>query len=568
MTASRIKIYRRNILIYILIIVFIFLGRILLFAGTFGGVEHDSGWYLGVARNLAQRGIYASYTNTITESSPGAHPSLHGRFSVQDKDGFSYFPAGVTVGPGYIIPQALLLKIFGFDFWQYRLWPLLAFTGLLFILFLLVYRLGGIISLIIFQLWLWIVPQLYTAYAYEAYSEHIALFYLLLSFIFYYFSVTKSKFTYLIFAGLFFSFSVLTKNLFLLAGVSFALSPFYELIARKYKLKTILARWSIFVISFLCPLILFEAYRFISLTSRFGYSGWAAINKDIEIVFRSAGSGIDNFSFSTLNWNFVLQKAMIWTDIGIKENFVVWILFFITPLFILRFLNAKGRLLFFLLFLSSTVSFAWFIFVSPTGWARHIWQGLVIGMMLLSICIGISFKKFLIKKNVERLFFAFLLSIFVLSLIRYDMINPEAILSQKTIERWRMNRYVRGLEGLPSTPILSLSDQKELISFFRNKIKEKDKVYYLGWFIMAEASPLVDKVFYSLNRYFYLNQQNPDGGASYAIMGPYQQGPWSLEPPTYVPDKVSELCKTVVFKNPSYLVCVLKTGLLYNNPAY
>ena len=97
--------------IYIFSTAFFFLFRVIFFASEFGAVEHDSGWYLGVARNLAQRGIYASYTNTIREEGIGAQPSIHGRFSVQDNNGYSYFPAGVTAGPGYVIPQAILLKI-------------------------------------------------------------------------------------------------------------------------------------------------------------------------------------------------------------------------------------------------------------------------------------------------------------------------------------------------------------------------------------------------------------------------------------------------------------------------
>src|SRR3990170_7616752 len=98
-------------IIYIIAIVSLFLLRSIFFAANYGGIEHDSGWYLGVARNLAQRGIYASYTNTIIPEEQGDYPSIHGRFSVQDENGYSYFPAGVTVGPGYIIPEAILLKI-------------------------------------------------------------------------------------------------------------------------------------------------------------------------------------------------------------------------------------------------------------------------------------------------------------------------------------------------------------------------------------------------------------------------------------------------------------------------
>jgi len=125
--------------IYLGLTVILFLARMVLFAGEFGGIEHDSGWYLGVARNLAERGIYASYTNTTTSGGVGAFPSIHGRFSVQDKNGFSYFPAGVTAGPGYIIPEAMIIKVFGFGWWQARAWPIITLGLLLAALFIFVY---------------------------------------------------------------------------------------------------------------------------------------------------------------------------------------------------------------------------------------------------------------------------------------------------------------------------------------------------------------------------------------------------------------------------------------------
>src|SRR3990167_7690110 len=138
--------------IFVLLMVLPFLLRSVFFATHIGGVEHDSGWYLGVARNLAQRGIYASYTNTVTEAMKGTYPSIHGRVSVQDDNGFVYFPAGVTVGPGYIIPEALILKLFGYGWWQFRAWPLLAFMGLLILTFLIIWQVGGLLALILFQL--------------------------------------------------------------------------------------------------------------------------------------------------------------------------------------------------------------------------------------------------------------------------------------------------------------------------------------------------------------------------------------------------------------------------------
>lgn len=570
MTLCKIKEYNRNILIYITLIVFIFLGRNLLFAGTYGGVEHDSGWYLGVAKNLAMRGIYASYTNTITEESPGAHVSLHGRFSVQDKVGYSYFPAGVTVGPGYVVPEAILLKIFGNGFWQYRLWPLIAFTGLLFILFFLVYKLGGLISLIIFQIWLWIVPQLYTTYAYEAYSEDIALLFFLISFLFLFFAKDKRNYFWYFLGGVFLAFSVLTKILFVLPGLAvviFFFTDFWKIRkAFRKQVKHTILLWTVFMIGFLLPYKGFDFYRDSYLFSHFGSEGVRAVKMDYQLHFQLNGSGID--SLLKFNREFIYKKYLIWQDVAINNSLIIWLFFLSLPLLFIKFIKKNYKVLALSFYTASLVSFVWFIFFSPTGWARHAWQAIMLGMALISIGVGIIYNKYFLGAKIKRLVPALIFFAFILILIKPGSIVIKPVLGSATIEKWIINRNIRGLQGFPSNPILSLSDQKELVKYFEKDIKKEDRIYYLGWFIMAEASSLVDKVFYSLNRYFYLSQKNPDGGESYVIIGPYQQGPWSFESSDYVQNKVSELCKNIVFQNSSYLICNLKTGLSYNNPAY
>lgn len=559
---------KRLPLIYIGITVIFFVTRIILFASSYGGVEHDSGWYLGVAKNLALKGIYASYTNTIREESVGDHPSIHGRFSVQDKNGFSYFPAGVTVGPGYVVPQALLLKIFGDGWLQYRLWPLIAFTILLFIIFYTIWRIGGIISLIIFQIWLWAVPQLTTTYAYESYSEDIAFLYLIVSFILYYLSIKSKKGSLLILiSGSFLSFSILTKNLFFLPGISFLISFLLEGWNHRKQIKKVFIRWILFATGFALPIGLYEGYRYFFLVSHFGHSSWSAINEDIRLTFQSGGSGILSLNLRNLDWIFILKKINIWFDVGIKQSFLIWAILLFSPLIILRFSPKSFRIIIALFYFSFLISFLWFIFVSPTGWARHAWQGIVLGMIIVSMTFGLTLTNAL--KSIKKSIFKVLIVIVLLiSAIRYEGLEMGFNLNQDTIKKWRLNRFIRGLEGLPSTPILSLKDQKELVNFFNENVKEEDRIYYAGWFLNAEVSPLVDKVFYTLDRYFTFNQKTPDEGRSFLILGPYQQGPWSFEPPEYVPNKISELCINVVFKNPSYILCELKTGLVYNNPAY
>lgn len=549
--------------------VILFSLRIIFFAIPYGGIEHDSGWYLGVAKNLALKGKYASYTNTIIGNKTGANPSIHGRYSVQDKEGFIYFPAGVTVGPGYVIPEALIIKLFGNGWWQYRAWPFIAFSLLLFILFYIVLKLGGFISLLIFSFWLFLVPQLYIAYAYEAYSEPIALLYLLaamgvllkgLQ------NLSRKNMLYIFLAGVLVSFSILTKNLFILSLPVF-LVPFISQATQSKNSKKIIALTFItFAVGIILPYLLFELYRYVTVLSLFGKSGVDAVNRDIVLTFQTVGSGLSGFSFSSIDWGFVNKKFNIWKDVGITWPLFIWLVLLVAP-FMQRKSFIKNQL-FWMSYIALVTLFMWFIFISPTGWARHAWYGIVIGMVLVSITLGSVLRKYFPSSVIKRSFFSLVIILIFFSNFNAGIITRNVFLTDSTILQWQSNRYIRGLEGFPSAPLLSLKDQEQLVNYFTSHITGRDKIYYAGWFLNAEVSPLVDKVFYSLGRYEVDNTKYPQGGVAYLIIGPYQQGKWSLAPEGYLERKTKETCKEIVYKNPSYLLCKLKENIEYNNLNY
>lgn len=149
-----------------------------------------------------------------------------------------------------------------------------------------------------------------------------------------------------------------------------------------------------------------------------------------------------------------------------------------------------------------------------------------------------------------------------------DKIEPNLLISKSVLKEWEETKYQNGLQGFPSVSNFRLSEQIELVNYFKKSIKAEDRIYYLGWFLVAEASPLVDKVFYSIDRYFTIGQQNPENGKSYLIFGPYQKGTQALVPEEYVSQKILTLCHQVVFSNPSYTLCALKSNVIYSNEAY
>lgn len=555
-------IIKQKITIYLIITTFLFLIRMLLFINQYGGIEFDSGWNLGVAKNLSLRGIYASYTNTIVEEEKGSFPSIHGRFSVQDERGFIYFPAAVSIGPGYILPEALVLKILGQGFWQYRLWPIITFTALILVFFYLVYTLGGFLPLIVFQIWLWCIPQLYVNYSFEAFSESISLLYLLISILLIYKSDPYKRNGRLIFlSGLFLGLSISTKMISAITIVAFLPIALWEVYQRKSNMLVLSVRWLSFLLGVVSPIILFNLYQYFSIVSMFDPEGFVAIRRDFELNFRNNGSGIQ--SIGQLDWSFTGKKISLWSEIGIRLIPVYWLLFVLSPFILWRFLQKEKRILIALLYLSSISILGWFVFIAPTGWVRYAWIGIP-QTMILSM-ISISYLTKIAYKKLGTILCILILITSMIFLIRFDKINPNFFLGQKDIDSWRANRYENGIQGLPSITIFSLSDQKDLLSFLEKNILEHDRIYYLDGFISPEVSTIFDKVLFSIRRFENLKLGNPDGGKSFLVFGPYQQRIESLVSQDYLENNITKYCKQVLFSNSSYKLCILKdtaTGLL------
>lgn len=546
----------RLLILYFILTISFFVTRAAIFAGSYGGIEFDSGWIFGVAKNLAHRGIYASYSNIIPEEDIDSHTSIYGRFAVQDRDGFCYFPpCTFSIGPGYVIPEAILIKLFGDGWWQYRSWPMLGYIGFLILVFYVVWRTGGIWALMIIQVWLWVVPQFTVTLAYESFSEHIGLLYLMGSFLlFCRTSRSGKKDIYMLMSGCLLSIAALTKLLLVLALPVFATFALWELYRRQVSIRSILFRWSLFVTGFVVPIVLFESYRSISLLTKFGPEGWGAIYKDFREVFVFHGSGVA--VLNRFDWSFIYAKLHVWSHVGVEPFWVAWACLLVSPVFLFKRFQSDNWRLVGLIMGSGVFLLSWFVLISPSGWGHHAWFGLFLSMMSISITLGAALDdrtKNLNKRNV-------FIMVWIFALIglsaRLDKMEIRPLLDQKTINKWIVTK--QGGYGYPHVPVYPLADQNETMDFFSKEIRKEDRLYYLHIFLVAEMSSLVDKVFYPLPRYFDNGQENPDGGLSYLILGPYQQGPLRQVPEWYQQAAIQTLCNKIVFSNQSYSICTLK----------
>lgn len=521
--------------VFILLSSLFFVSRFVVFVATQDvGIEHDSGWYLSVVRNLAQKGIYASSINTIGVSDTrGNHPSIHNRFSVQDEQGYSYFPAGVTVGPGFILPEAMIVRLFGSGWVQYRAWPFICFFLLMAVLFSSAYSLGGIVGLVVFQIWLWFYPQIWINQSFEAFSEQIALLYLLGGLIL--ISKKKTSLWMTICGGLLIGLSVQTKNLFFLP-IPFVVALFF-LMKKNVRLTLFL------LLGVMIPTLLFETYRFAYLFSHFGIDSYHAINKDIYLTMKTGGSGLAIFSRKE-PLLFILNKLIVWRHVGTS------LLFIIAPLVFLRKMHKSFPPFFSYLCISCASILGWYIVLSQTGWFRHALPAVVIGMLLVPSlyfrAIEWHSKK---KSHLTMLVLLGIFFIFLFSFVSNPLAHGQYFLTR---ELFRSDRYVptNSLQGPFFVPIFSRKDQDAVNAFIAKSVPKQSRLCYEGWFLVAELPVIMDRVIFPLPRC---------KAGDILILGPYQRGRYSLVGESaYAASMIKSKCGQILYTNSSYLLCEIK----------
>ncbi|MCB0181244.1 MAG: hypothetical protein KDI62_23665, partial [Anaerolineae bacterium] len=158
--------------LFLIIIVMILtayqLWRIIAFINVYGGIEHDGGWMLSISRSLAETGAYTTLVSTIADPNVPGDINVDQKFDIQAADGRIWFFTGNGIGPASIVPDALVLKVFGSSFWALRAGPLIFFTLFLLLTAYLLYELAGIWAVILFNAYLFFYPHLSIFLSYEA----------------------------------------------------------------------------------------------------------------------------------------------------------------------------------------------------------------------------------------------------------------------------------------------------------------------------------------------------------------------------------------------------------------
>jgi len=173
------SIQKTTSIIIVLLLTILQLVRVISFANVYGGIEHDGGWMLSISRSLADHGTYTTMVSTIVDPNTLGGIGVDEKFDIQASDGRIWFFTGNGIGPSSIVPDALVLKIFGTDFWALHIGPLIFYTFFLLLAALILYRLAGLWAVILFNAFLFFYPHLSIFLGYEAMGEVPSMFYIL-----------------------------------------------------------------------------------------------------------------------------------------------------------------------------------------------------------------------------------------------------------------------------------------------------------------------------------------------------------------------------------------------------
>lgn len=530
----------------LLFLIYVNIFRFLNFAFNIAGLD-DSGWYFGMAENLAFRGKYASFTNpSLGVDKSAVATDIFNRISTVGQDDLDYFPVGVSVGPGLIVPVAIFLKIFGVGYWQFRLFPIISYFFLLGTMLWVVYRLSGIGGMVVLAILLNLFPHLAIPLGFEAFGEPTGFLYVLLGGIFLAIFLKKEcqNLLFLVFSGMFFSLATLTKTLYFLNFLPALLIYFLYLQKKKQSWR----KFFLLLFSFLLPILLFEIYRFIVLFGLGGLSTYiASLSSGLVFFFTAGGSPLGGQPF--------VQKMAVFKEIGFSQPFYVILCFFCFVAFFIKKWQEQKDSLFLLIFTFWLTNLTWFFIFSNTGWARHFWPGLLLTLIFLSSFLSDSFSQ--IKKG--KFLFPVLATFLLISFS--GQINFSFIFRPKLeggiLLDWRNKFMEKGFFGarLP-LPIFPLSAQKPAVNFIRENVPLQSRIYYVGGLLVSEIPPLAKRIFYSTER---IPNEKMNQLPAYVVFGPYQVSSWwrivSLE--EYARE-LTKYCGWEVFGNDYYKICLLR----------
>jgi hypothetical protein len=587
------------------------LARLVAFVNVYGGIEHDGGWMLSISRSLAEQGTYTTLVSTIADPTAPAGINVDQKFDIQAPDGRVWFFTGNGIGPASIIPDALVIKLLGTDFWALHVGPLLFYISFLSLAAYLLYQLAGLGAVILFHAFIFCYPHISIFLGYEAMGEVPGMAYIL--------------WAYLAFAAAMQRHSVMTGQwAFLGAGVVMGLALNAKLITL-WSISGILVWagllwwWGLVKMrrkkegvqkfgqrsegdqssalaetsevyprlclgalvslggGLLLPTALWELVHLIVLTRLTNFELYLRHAKQRLTFILDDGSGVGLRIHA--GPEFFWDKFFVLAEVAHPQRWVTALLFGaiflggISLIWLWRNQPYRQNLLA-PLWLGWLANTAWFVGLAKTGWPRHFWFGLVSAMLLLCVITlawlqrGITTyhnksDKGKLVSSPRRLVKLppLVAGIVLLILIGWSFVNQVYVwgifLPDEIVPYWQEKQITNKYDASLPWIIIPRAAQAEVVDYIM-QLPPEAHIYYPGQHKSAEITPQTGRLHYPLNRRRYLEPHPAD----IALIGPSVISPWKN--PVQRQDLlrlVNQECPRPAVKNEFYMICPIEANL-------
>lgn len=541
--------------------------RIITFVNVYGGVETDGGWFLGTARSVAETGTYTSMVSTLPDPNVTADFDINKEFfQVQDKDGRVYFFVEGTVGPTQVFLDALIIKLFGSGFWQFRAASLLFYLLFLIVGSGLLFLTGGFFAVLLFHLYFFFYPHLSVFLGYEALGEVALVVCLIISYFLYAKATTlqKNKARWLFLSGLVAGLAILSKIIAFLALTSFG---FLWLILYLQQ-KTTFKEGLIATVGMGSLPLIWELVQLLTITRLIGFDKYIQHAQNSFDLFLRDGSGLSNvdrtgggielfwykfFLISEISHTNPVLSSITLLAVAGGGPFLMWALR----------KNQLHQRLVILLWGGWLAHTLWFITAAEYGWMRRYWIALVLAILILSLLWGVLLHK--VIKSPAWFTWLPVLAMTTLIFLNFSGQKQAAtFLLSETLVDYYYQKYLEAPHTRLPWIIIPRADQEAAVKRLQ-QLPSSAHVFYVENYKSPELAALSGRLLYPIQRRPLMSPTEDD----VVIFGPRIISQWrkpteasttQAEQQAFVYEiiqRVKRECPNILFENDYYIICKL-----------
>jgi len=544
--------------------------RLIVFANVYGGVQTDSGQYSAMARSLAERGTYTTMDSTIVDPTVKVgHYGTAGRIDVQDEEGRIWFWTVTGVGPGSIVPNAVILKIFGVSFWTLKIMTFLFVAMFLLLASFFLYYVGGIVSVLLFNVFLIFYPHLLIPLGIEPYGEIATIVYILLAYLLFIKArqTSSHKTIYFFLCGVVCGLTLVTRLIGLFSLLSIFTLWFSLYVWQRYRPDSYPGKQLVFKhilvmgAGLIILPVLWELYKFVALINAADFESYklftmARLNF-IQNDSTTNGINITGASVGEL----LLAKLLIVSQISNPNSILSAIMFIVIavsgPWLIYYHREKTARqniiLLFWLGWLIHTV---WFIVLCNRTTVRHDWYALIFGIILFCWLFSYAWQRAKNNPQLKTFSVAGLVTLILLVNLFSQRYAVGFFIPDRVVEVWRLNHLatdtlIGKYEQHMPWILIPRAQQQEAIDFI-NQLPATSHVYHVGSLHVSELPVLVGRIFYPLQRRPLMPHSDQDVVILNNAFNPWRRPQELVES---IKQEIKRQCPQVLLENDYYIIC-------------